>query len=192
MDASRILRFLPEPAGIHYAVRIFLGTAFLWILLRKLGDEHAIWAIIAMIFIAEPHPGAAMESFRLRILNTLLGCGIAMTALLLAGPRYWILPVAVTIAVLFAVRAPQSPAAWRVAPIAAAVVLAAGIPEASWTGGMRIALIRAGEVLIGGATALSIAWLLSRVWMPDETDPADTANPPEAPEMPPPERKPDP
>lgn len=188
MNASRLQRFFARHAiGIHYAVRIFLGTTLLWLLFRRLGDGHVIWAIIAMIFVTEPHPRIAMESFRLRMLNTALGCGVAMLALLVAGPLHWILPVAVTLSVLIAVRAPQSPAAWRVAPIAAAVVLAAGMAEQSRQVGLQIALVRAGEVLLGGATALVIAWLMARVWMPQEPgQPPPAADPPE---NPPPEKE---
>jgi len=157
-----------DPLALHYAVRIFIGTAFLWILLQRLGDEHAIWAIISMVFITEPHIKSAMENFRLRIYNTFVGCGIAILALLVAGPRHWILPIGVTLAVLLSTRSPESPASWRSTPIAAGVVLTAGLTAQSWSVGLQIALIRAGEVLLGGVTAIAIAWLMSLVWMPEE------------------------
>jgi uncharacterized membrane protein YccC len=156
-----------DPLAVHYAVRIFLGTAFLWILLQRLGDNHAIWAIITMVFVTEPHIKNAMESFRLRIYNTFVGCGIALVALVIAGPRFWILPVGVTLAVLLSTRAPESPASWRSTPIAAGVVLTAGLTAKSWSVGLHIALIRAGEVLLGGVTAIAIAWIMSLVWMPE-------------------------
>jgi uncharacterized membrane protein YccC len=157
-----------DPLAVHYAVRIFLGTAFLWILLQRLCDNHAIWAIITMVFITEPNIQNALESFRLRIYNTFVGCGIALVALVIAGPRFWILPVGVTLAVLLSTRTPESPASWRTTPIAAGVVLTAGLSAQSWSVGLHIALIRAGEVLLGGVTAIAIAWLMSLVWMPEE------------------------
>jgi uncharacterized membrane protein YccC len=163
------LKFLArDPLAVHYAVRIFLGTAFLWILLQRLGDNHAIWAIISMVFITEPHIRNALESFRLRIYNTFVGCGIALLALVIFGPKSWTLPVGVTLAVLLSTRSPESPASWRSTPIASGVVLTAGLSAQSWSVGLHIALIRAGEVLLGGATAIAIAWAMSRVWMPED------------------------
>jgi uncharacterized membrane protein YccC len=157
-----------DPLAVHYAVRIFLGTAFLWILLQRLGDNHAIWAIITMVFITEPKIQNALESFRLRIYNTFVGCGIALIALVIAGSQAWILPIGVTLAVLLSTRAPESPASWRTTPVAAGVVLTAGLSAKSSSVGLHIALIRAGEVLLGGATAIVIAWVMSRVWMPQD------------------------
>ncbi len=189
MSASRITapfrKFLArDPLAVHYAVRIFLGTAFLWILLQRLGDTHAIWAIISMVFITEPHIKNALENFRLRLYNTFVGCGIAILALTVAGPRHWILPIGVTLAVLLSTRAPESPASWRSTPIAAGVVLTAGLTAQSWSVGLQIALIRAGEVLLGGATAIVIAWLMSLVWMPEEEKPASEENPGKKPDGP--------
>ena len=161
-----------DPLAVHYAVRIFLGTAFLWILLQRLGDDHAIWAIITLVFITEPRIQNALESFRLRIYNTFVGCGIALIALVVAGPQYWILPIGVTLAVLLSTRTPESPASWRSTPIAAGVVLTAGLSAKSSSVALEIALIRAGEVLLGGVTAIAIAWVMSLVWMPEEENKA--------------------
>jgi len=173
--ASRVFNrllghFLQDPLALHYAVRIFIGTAFLWILLQRLGDEHAIWAIISMVFVTEPHIKNAMESFRLRIYNTAVGCGIALGSLFILGPRLWILPIGVTLAVLLSTRSRESPASWRSTPIASGVVLTAGLTAKSWSVGLEIALIRAGEVLLGGLTAVAIAWAMSLVWMPEDRD----------------------
>jgi uncharacterized membrane protein YccC len=160
--------FTRDPLALHYAVRIFIGTAFLWILLQRLGDDHAIWAIITLVFVTEPQLKSALESFRHRIYNTAVGCGIAILALLVAGPHYWVLPIAVTVAVLVSTRTPESPASWRSTPIATGIVLTAGLTAQSWAVGLQTAIIRAGEVFLGGVTALVIAWLMSLVWMPEE------------------------
>jgi uncharacterized membrane protein YccC len=171
--ASRIFHrflghYLNDPLALHYAVRIFIGTAFLWILLQRMGDSHAIWAIISMVFVTEPQMKTAVDTFRLRIYNTAVGCGISLVALLIVGPRAWTLPIGVTLAVLLSTRTPESPAAWRTTPIAAGVVLTAGLEGNSWGAGLEIALIRAGEVLLGGVTAVVIAWAMSLVWMPED------------------------
>jgi hypothetical protein len=52
--------------------------------------------------------------------------------------------------------------------VAAGVVLTAGLSARSWSVGLHVALIRAGEVLLGGVTAIAIAWGMSLVWMPEK------------------------
>jgi uncharacterized membrane protein YccC len=180
--ASRVFHrllghFLRDPLALHYAVRIFIGTAFLWILLQRLGDSHAIWAIISMVFVTEPQIKLALENFRHRIYNTAVGCGIGIVSLLVAGPRHWVLPLAIAIAVLLSTRAPDAPASWRVTPIATGIVLTAGLAAQSWAVGLQTALIRAGEVFLGGATAIAIAWVMSLVWMPEEEKKAEEGTP---------------
>jgi len=168
--------YLSDPLALHYAVRIFIGTVFLWILLQRADDTNAIWAIITMVFVTEPHMRTALDTFRLRIYNTAVGCAIALIALLIVGPRAWTVPIGVTLAVLFSTRTPESPAAWRTTPVAAGVVLTGGLAGNSWAAGLQIALIRAGEVLLGGLTAVAIAWAMSLVWMPAAPKKVDDAD----------------
>jgi uncharacterized membrane protein YccC len=154
--------------GLHYAVRIFLGTAFLWLILGPQRDSQPLWAVISLIFVTEPLLKNALEAFRFRILNTLLGCGVALLFLLVAGPRDWLLPIAVMATAFTATFLPQSPTSWRTAPIAATIVLASGLVAHSKTFGMHIALQRAGEVLLGGIVALCITWIMARIWPLEE------------------------
>lgn len=163
-----------DPLALHYAIRIFVGTAFLWLLLQRTGDDHAIWAIITLVFVTEPKLKDALENFRHRIYNTAVGCGIAIVALLAAGPRHWVLPAAMTVAVLLSTRTPEAPASWRTTPIATGIVLSAGLSAQSWAVGLQTALIRAGEVFLGGVTALVIAWLMAMIWMPEDEKKKDT------------------
>ena len=163
-----------DPLALHYAIRIFVGTAFLWLLLQRMGDNHAIWAIITLVFVTEPKLKDALENFRHRIYNTAVGCGIAIVALLAAGPRHWVLPAAMTVAVLLSTRTPEAPASWRTTPIATGIVLSAGLSAQSWAVGLQTALIRAGEVFLGGVTALVIAWLMAMIWMPEDEKKKDT------------------
>jgi uncharacterized membrane protein YccC len=152
----------------HYAVRLFLGTAVLWLILGPLRDTQPLWAVISMIFVTEPVLKNALESFRYRIINTAFGCAVGLAFLSVAGPRDGLLPVAVMVTAFTATFLPQSPTSWRTAPIAAAIVLASGLTTQSKAWGMQVAIQRAVEVLLGGVVALCITWLLSRIWMPEE------------------------
>lgn len=153
--------------GVHYAVRIFIGTAFLWLVLGPQRNTQPLWAVISMIFVTEPLLKNALEAFRYRLLNTILGCGVGLLFLMIVGPRDWLLPIAVMTTAFTATFLPQSPTSWRTAPIAATIVLASGLVSHSKTFGMHIALQRAGEVLLGGVVALCITWVMSRIWAPE-------------------------
>jgi|SRR5215217_5391980 len=159
--------FSRNALGWHYAVRLFLGTAALWLILGPLQGTQPLWAVISMILITEPVLKNALEAFRYRILNTLLGCAVGMLFLMILGPRNELLPVAVMVTAFSSTFLPQSPTSWRTAPVAAAIVLASALTSQSRTFGMHIALQRSLEVLLGGVVALSITWLLSRIWMPE-------------------------
>jgi hypothetical protein len=48
-------RFPPgDWLGVHVAVRIFVATTVLWILLRLWADTSPIWAISSMIAVSDP------------------------------------------------------------------------------------------------------------------------------------------
>ena len=158
-------------SGLHYAVRILIGTTALWLLLRKVGDTHPIWAIISLIIVTEPDVKMALATFRARIYNTLIGCAVGLLFLFIAGPKDWVLPLALTATVLVSIRLTRLEASWRIAPIAAVIVISSSLVSHSKSVGLQAAFQRTGEVFLGGATALAIAWILSRFWIPAETPP---------------------
>src|SRR5262245_22500281 len=161
-------RFLthPDVMGLHYAVRIFIGTTAVWLLLRFVGDADPIWAVISVIVVTEPQLQTAWQTIGSRIANTLIGCTTGLVFLLLAGPEIWVLPVALTVTVLVCTDVVRLSSSWRLAPATAALILASGIAEQSRVGGAKIALHRTGEVVLGCATAFLITWCLSKFWAP--------------------------
>jgi uncharacterized membrane protein YccC len=174
---SVLREFLHRNAlGLHYAVRIFLGTAFLWLILGPQRNTQPIWAVISMIFVTEPILRNALEAFRYRLMNTALGCIVGLLFLGVLGPHDWLLPLAVMVTAFTATFLPQSATSWRTAPIAAAIVLASGLTAHSKAFGVQVAGQRAIEVFLGGVTALCITWLLSRIWMPEDA-PHEPASP---------------
>ena len=160
---SFFVRNLP---GLHYAIRICIGATLLWIILRKVGDTHAIWAIISLIIVTEPNVKTALTTFKSRIYNTLIGCAVGLIFLLAVGPKEWVLPVALAATVVISTYLTRLEVSWRIAPIAAVIVMSTGLMGHSRLSGIEAALLRTGEVFLGGAMALLVAWLLSRIWMP--------------------------
>ncbi len=158
---------LPNVAGLHYAVRIFLGTLIVWVAFRIVGGYEGVWSVVSLIVVTEPHMKMAWQAFLSRSVNTFIGCGVGLAFLLLAGPEHWLLPPAVAVTVLLctSVRVPLS---WRIAPVTTALVLASGFAGHSTAAGLQLALRRTAEVLLGSAVALLVTWVMARVWPPPE------------------------
>lgn len=150
--------------GVHYAVSIFIATAVLWFLLRGLASLDPIWAISSMIAASEPAMKVAVQTFRGRILNTLLGCATGLAFLWIGGAADWKLPVALAVTVLLSSYVVRIPTMWRQAPITAAIVIAGGLQNASRLHGTEEGMRRVAEVLLGCIVGLLVAWMLSKVW----------------------------
>ena len=157
-----------DAIGLHYAVRICIGTTAVWLLLRSLGDADAdaIWAVISVIVATEPQMQTAVFAFMSRIVNTVIGCTIGLTFLLVAGPEVWVLPLALTVTVLVCTYLVRLSSSWRLAPATAAIVIASGVVEQSRISGAEVALHRAGEVVLGCAVAFLVTWCMSKIWAP--------------------------
>jgi uncharacterized membrane protein YccC len=172
-----------DHSGLHYAVRILVGTTAVWLLLRALGDANAVWAVISLIMVTEPLAVSAWRAFLARIVNTVIGCVVGLFFLLVAGPEAWVLPLALTATVLVCTYVVHVPQSWRVGPVTAALVLAAGVAAHSRDTGLEVAVRRSGEVLVGSVVAVAIAWVGALVWplrvaAPQPGAPADGQGPP--------------
>ena len=162
-----LLRFLihHDVMGLHYAVRIFIGTTAVWLLLRSVGDAYAVWAVISVIVVTEPQMQTAWLTLGSRIVNTVIGCTMGLIFLLLAGPEIWVLPLGLTATVLVCTYVVRLSSSWRLAPATAALIIASAIVEQSRIGGAKIALHRAGEVVLGCAMAFLVTWCMSKIWV---------------------------
>ena len=155
-----------DAIGLHYAVRICIGTTAVWLLLRSVGDADAIWAVISVIVATEPQMQTAVIAFMSRIVNTVIGCTIGLTFLLVAGPEVWVLPLALTVTVLVCTYLVRLSSSWRLAPATAALVIASGVVEQSRISGAEVTLHRAGEVVLGCAVAFLVTWCMSKIRAP--------------------------
>ncbi len=149
--------------GVHYAVSLFIATTVLWILVKEIGDANPIWAISSMVATSDPQVKQALQTFRGRILNTLLGCAIGLL-FVAVGRTEWQLPFAMAVTVLVSSYAIRIPAMWRQAPITAAIVIAGGLQHHEKLTGMEQGVHRVAEVLFGCLVGIAVAWLLSKVW----------------------------
>jgi uncharacterized membrane protein YccC len=149
--------------GVHYAVSLFIATTVLWIVVKEIGDANPIWAISSMVATSDPQLKQALQTFRGRIINTLLGCAVGLVSVAV-GRTEWQLPLAMAVTVLLSSYVIRIPAMWRQAPITAAIVIAGGLQHHDRLTGMEQGLHRVAEVLLGCVVGIAVAWLLSKIW----------------------------
>jgi len=161
-------RFLVDDMrGVHYAVSLFIATTVLWIVVKEIGDANPIWAISSMVATSDPQLKQALQTFRGRIINTLLGCAVGLVSVAV-GRTEWQLPLAMAVTVLLSSYVIRIPAMWRQSPITAAIVIAGGLQHHDKLTGMEQGMHRVAEVLLGCVVGIAVAWLLSRIWpLPD-------------------------
>ena len=157
-----------DPGGLHYAVRILVGTTVVWLLLRAIGDVNPVWAVVSLILVTEPQMVSAWRAFLARLANTVIGCVMGLLFLLVVGTENWVVPLALTVTVLVCIYLVRIPQTWRVGPVTAALVLTTGVVANSRESGLEAAGRRVGEVLLGSVVALAVTWLVSLVWPPRE------------------------
>jgi uncharacterized membrane protein YccC len=150
-------------AGVHFAANVFVATAVLWLLLRKVADLNPIWAISSMIAASDPQVREAVKTTRGRLINAILGCAVGL-AFLMLGHAEVTLPFALAVAVLLSTYVVRVQVMWRQAPITAAIVIAASWSQHSEFDAMRMGVRRVGEVLLGCVVGVAVSWMMSKVW----------------------------
>ncbi len=158
--------------GVRFALNVFIASAILWFVLRRITDTNPIWAVASMIAASDPQLKEAVRMFRSRVVNVLVGCAVGLL-FLVGGPSDWKLPFALAVTVLVSSYVVRIPTMWRQAPITAAIVIAAGLTHHSKLSGLEHGLHKVAEVLLGCLMGLAISYLMSKVWPLPE--PAKTA-----------------
>lgn len=157
---------LPEDrrkTGIQYAIRILIGSVVAWLVLHSVGHRDPLWAMISVVMVSEPEVRSAVLAFRWRVTNTLVGCGVGVLCLWLAGPSVWSILFAMVACVLICTWVMDAPTGWRIGPISAVIVMMPGVLQHDHRTGVEEALMRTSAVLAGSAIAVIVAWLLDIV-----------------------------
>ena len=152
--------------GFHLAVNIFVATSVLWLILAQFANLDPIWAISSMVASIDPNVNLAVQTFRGRIINSVIGCTVGLFFITCGGVSDWKLPIALSVTVLISSYLVHVPQMWRQAPITAALVVAATLTHHSAGTGAEIGLSRVGEVLLGCVIGLTVTYVMSKVWPP--------------------------
>src|SRR5262245_11025772 len=103
--------------------------------------------------------------FTARITNVMVGSMIGLGFLYLGGDSDWLVPAAVTSAVLVATYVVKVKTMWRQAPISAAVVIAAGISAHSYDQGLAVGVHKMLEVVFGCLVGVLVSLVMSKLWL---------------------------
>ena len=150
--------------GVRFAVNVFIASAILWYVLRRIADTNPIWAIASMIAASEPVVKEAARMFRSRLINVAVGCAVGLVVLIVGGSREIKLPVALAITVLISSYLINVKTMWRQAPITAAIVIASGLEHHTKLTGIEHGLRKVAEVLVGCLMGLAVSWAMSKIW----------------------------
>jgi uncharacterized membrane protein YccC len=148
--------------GVQYAIRILIGSSVAWLVLYSVGHHDPLWAMISVVMVSEPELPSAVVAFRWRVTNTVVGCGVGVLFLWIAGPSVWSILIAIVTCVLICVWVIDAPTGWRIGPISTLIVMTPVLQNGQHTG-MEEALLRTSAVLAGSAIAVIVAWILDVV-----------------------------
>ena len=151
--------------GFRFAVNVFIATTIVWVVMKALDAGSPIWAIASMVAASEPDPREARRFFRSRVINVLVGCAVGMGFLVLGNGSEWMLPFALSTAVLVSTYLVRIKTMWRQAPITAAIVIASALNQDSAMAGIERGMEKVAQVIFGCAVALLVTWLMSKVWL---------------------------
>lgn len=162
----------PRKNALAYLVKILSGCLILWYGLRAAGIAEPYWAMISLIIVTEPDMTVAKANFRARLINTLSGCVISCIALVVFGPTFLAMLVALTAAVVVAMLLQNYPSNWRLGPATVVILLSAAFTGNGLGQELHLAFMRVGEVIVGSTVALLqtviYIWLVKRKERQDE------------------------
>ncbi|MBO9536068.1 FUSC family protein [Herbaspirillum sp.] len=166
----------PRKNALVYLVKILSGCLVLWYGLRAAGIEEPYWAMISLIVVTEPDMTVAKANFRARLINTLSGCVVSCIALVIFGPTFLAMLVALTAAVVVAMLLQNYPSNWRLGPATVVILLSAAFSGNGLNQELHLAFMRVGEVIVGSAMALLqtvlYIWLFKRRQPHEQRPPA--------------------
>ena len=155
-------------SGLRYATRMLISGVIVWLILSAGMKADPLWGLISAVVVTEVKVESAWNAFVSRMLNTGIGCLVAMAFLKLAGSSEWSVLAAMAVATIISSDLVKVPISWRIAPITAAIVMFPAYSSHSAHAGLAAAMQRTMEVIIGSAVAVGVSWatggLFRRKW----------------------------
>lgn len=157
-----LVHFSHPGRALHYASQTLIGCIISWFVLRGAGIEHPIWSMMTVFIVSDPDIHTTLSLARVRALNTAVGCAVGMAMIWFFGYSPVLSLFAAAITVFFLVMIDNYPSNWRLAPATVIIIMDAGSAAQTRDQELWLALSRLGEITLGCAVALSVAWIYSR------------------------------
>ena len=150
--------------ALIYASKTLLGGLICWYGLLCLGIDNPIWAVITVIIVSDADIQATLNSATARTINTTVGCAVGLATMLLFGysPQAGVVAAGFTVFIVLLIH--RYPSNWRLAPATVVILMDAGRLAADYHQGLFYALLRFGEIVVGCAVAIALAWVYSRIF----------------------------
>jgi uncharacterized membrane protein YccC len=145
-------------SGLRYATRMLISGVIVWLILAVVFKTDPLWGLISSVVVTEVKAASAWNAFISRLMNTVIGCAVAMAFLKVAGASEWSVLAAMAVATIVSADLVKVPISWRIAPITAAIVMLPAYASHSAHAGLTAALQRTGEVIIGSAVAVGVSY----------------------------------
>jgi uncharacterized membrane protein YccC len=145
-------------SGLRYATRMLISGGIVWLILAVMFKVDPLWGLISSVVVTEVKTASAWNAFVSRLLNTLIGCAMAVAFLRFAGASEWSVLVAMAVSTVVSADLVKVPISWRIAPITTAIVMLPAYTSHSAHSGLTSALQRTGEVVIGSAVAVAVSY----------------------------------
>lgn len=154
---------LPQKS-LLYASKTTIGALICWGALHLLGIDNPMWAMITVVLVSDPDLNTARTLVAARVVNTIVGGAIGLTALLLFDYAIWIALAAAALTILVITSIEHYPTNWRLAPVTVFILFDAARHAASPQEEIHLALLRALEIGLGSAVALALALVYTRLF----------------------------
>jgi uncharacterized membrane protein YccC len=148
-------------SGLRYATRMLISGVIVWLILAGMLKADPLWGLISSVVVTEVKAASAWNAFVSRLLNTVIGCVVALGFLKFAGASEWSVLAAMAVSTIVSSDLVKVPISWRIAPITAAIVMLPAYASHSSHTGLTAALQRVGEVVIGSAVAVAVSYATS-------------------------------
>ncbi|PUA17090.1 FUSC family protein [Glaciimonas sp. PCH181] len=144
----------PRKNALVYLIKILTGSLITWYGLRACGIVEPYWAMISLIIVTEPDITLAKANFKVRVINTINGSIVACLTLVILGPGFFPMLIALAISVLVAMLLHNYPANWRLGPATVVILMSAAVEGTGLHEELHLAMLRVAEVLAGSSVAL--------------------------------------
>lgn len=158
------------PLSIAYFSIIIVGATISWFILRWIGVDNPVWAIISVALVSDPDSQAATTLVKTRVINTLVGCFMGLLCLLVFGYSLFAMLATVGVTIFLVTSYAHYPANWRLAPVTVIILMDAARQAVTYSEQMYFALLRAGEIALGCCVAIGLGYIYKRLFKSPSTD----------------------